>query len=55
MVVRAWFSAPKACCIIKTPMKEYKIRYENVGVYEQATDRCCDGGTIVIRKSAQGR
>ena len=46
----AWFSAPEACYVIEKPMEGYRIRYENVGVYEQVTDRCCDGGTIIIYK-----
>ena len=46
----AWFSAPEACYVLETPMAGYQIRYENVGVYAQVTDRCCDGGTITIHK-----
>ena len=46
----AWFSAPEACYVIETPMAGYQILYENVGVYAQVTDRCCDGGTITIHK-----
>ena len=46
----AWFSSPEACYIIEKPMEGYQIRYENVGVYAQVTDRCCDGGAITIYK-----
>ena len=43
----AWFPEPAACYVIEEPVKGYRIRYENVGVYAGITDRCCDGGTIV--------
>lgn len=43
----AWFSAPAACYVIEEPVPGYRIRYENVGIYAEITDRCCDGGTII--------
>ena len=43
----AWFNEPVACYVIEEPVKGYRTRYENVGVYAGITDRCCDGGTIV--------
>ena len=46
----AWFSQPVACYVIEKPMEGYITRYENVGVYAEITDRCCDGGTIVNYK-----
>ena len=46
----AWFSAPAACYVIEEPVEGYITRYENVGVYADITDRCCDGGTIVNKK-----
>ena len=46
----AWFSSPEICYVLETPMEGYQILYENVGVYAQVTDRCCDGGTITIHK-----
>ncbi len=46
----ATFSSPAACYVIEEPMEGYITRYENVGVYAQVTDRCCDGGTIVNKR-----
>ena len=46
----AWFSQPVACYVIEKPMEGYITRYENVGVYAEITDRCCDGGTIINYK-----
>ncbi len=43
----AWFGSPIACYVIEEPVAGYSTRYENVGVYADVTDRCCDGGTIV--------
>ena len=46
----ASFSEPAACYVIVKPVEDYTTRYENVGVYAQVTDRCCDGGTVVCYK-----
>ncbi len=46
----AYFSAPAACYVIEKPMPGYQIKYVNVGVYADVTDRCCDGGTIINKK-----
>ncbi len=42
--------AAAACYVIEEPVEGYITRYENVGVYADITDRCCDGGTIVNKK-----
>ena len=31
-------------------MTGYITEYQNVGVYAEVTDRCCDGGIILNRK-----
>ena len=46
----AYFSAPAACYVIEKPVPGYQIKYVNVGVYADVTDRCCDGGTIINKK-----
>ena len=46
----AWFSEEAACYVIEQPIPGYQTEYVNVGVYEQITDRCCDGGTIINKK-----
>ena len=46
----AYFSAPAACYVIEKPVPGYQIKYVNVGVYADITDRCCDGGTIINKK-----
>ena len=46
----AYFSAPAACYVIEKPVPGYQIKYVNVGVYVDVTDRCCDGGTIINKK-----
>ena len=46
----AWFSGPAACYVIEDPISGYQIRYENVGVYAEVTDRLCNGGTIINYK-----
>lgn len=49
----AWFSKPVACFLVEKPVPGYSVRYENVGIYTNITDRCCDGGTIVNYKVPQ--
>ena len=46
----AFFTAPAACYVIEKPVPGYQIKYVNVGVYADVTDRCCDGGTIINKK-----
>ena len=46
----AYFSAPATCYVIEKPVPGYQIKYVNVGVYADITDRCCDGGTIINKK-----
>ena len=46
----AYFSAPVACYVIEQPVPGYITKYVNVGVYENITDRCCNGGTIINKK-----
>ena len=46
----ALFSDSVACYVIEEPVDGYVTRYENVGVYADITDRCCNGGTIINKK-----
>ena len=46
----ALFSDSVACYVIEEPVEGYVTRYENVGVYADITDRCCNGGTIINKR-----
>ena len=49
----AWFRATEdveGCYIVETPMKDYLVRYENVGEFADKTDRCYNGGRIINYK-----
>ena len=43
----AWFPTDEDYYIIEDVPKGYLVRYENVGVHADVTDRCYNGGTIL--------
>lgn len=47
----AYFTSSVAdCYVIEVPPEGYMVRYENIGVYSEVTDRCHIGGTIINSK-----
>ncbi|MBR1711050.1 MAG: Cna B-type domain-containing protein [Clostridia bacterium] len=51
----AWFESGKDYYIIETVPEGYKVRYENIGVHADVTDRCYNGGTIINYKPPKTR
>ena len=46
----AWFPSDTDYYIVENVPAGYKVRYENVGVHANVTDRCYNGGTIINYK-----